>query len=90
VTRDTELRKGLLLTLQASGDQYFVKFHYSWQMEFNISGRLILFGVRKIFYKLSTQMATYSDETTSCYWSNKKIHYSLWSMVLLYCRWVFR
>jgi hypothetical protein len=41
VTRDTELRKALLLTLQARGDQYFVKFHYSWQMEFNISGRLI-------------------------------------------------
>jgi hypothetical protein len=32
VAHDTELRKGLLLTLQASGNQYFVKFHYSWQM----------------------------------------------------------
>ena len=38
-THDTELRKGLLLTLQASSDQYFVMFHYLRQMGFNISGR---------------------------------------------------
>jgi hypothetical protein len=32
VAHDTELRKWLLLTLEAIGYQYFVKFHYSWQM----------------------------------------------------------
>jgi len=41
VTHDSELRKAPLLTLQASGDQYFAMFHYLWQVEFNISGRLI-------------------------------------------------
>jgi hypothetical protein len=29
VSQHTEFRKGLLLTVQASGDQYFVKFHCS-------------------------------------------------------------
>jgi hypothetical protein len=41
VAQDTELRKGLLLTLQAIGDQYFVKFRYSWKIGFNISGQLL-------------------------------------------------
>jgi hypothetical protein len=40
-THDTELLKGLLLTLPASDDQYFAKFNYLWHMELRISGRLI-------------------------------------------------